>query len=158
MTDYLELSSLEHGRVYRVHSRNLAIGVWNSYTQGFIGIREKFKSRYLFSELEYSSNSRFGTAKAVSHDLDLIVPAPMKISETLDPVCSACGDRTYPVWIDEPKWSSGRRCVGDRHYVNSQCTLEGTHCAVSPANIDLFNCLDAIENSLGNLPVILVEI
>lgn len=37
------------GTIYALHSRNLTVGVYDGVT-GFIGIREKFGHRYLFTE------------------------------------------------------------------------------------------------------------
>ena len=40
------------GGIYRIHSRNLRFGVYDG-NGGFIGVREKFGSRYLFTEYHY---------------------------------------------------------------------------------------------------------
>ena len=156
MTNYIALNDLEHGRVYRIHSRNLTVGVWNSVAQGFIGIRRKFNSYFLFTELEYTVNDYFGTARAVEA-LDTVVPSSMQISESLDPVCRECGDRTFQVWKSEPSWPNGQRCVGNKHYVNSGCHLEGTHCSVIPENRELYNLMHNVQVKLGNPAVILVN-
>jgi hypothetical protein len=48
--------------VYTLKSRNLVVGVWNG-ASGFIGIRLKFRSEYLFTEYHYDQGAPYGTAK-----------------------------------------------------------------------------------------------
>lgn len=147
MTKYINLGDLKHGFIYKIHARNLCVGVWDKNAQGFIGIRHKLGSQYLFTELEYTTNSRFGTAMAVEA-LDESVPEGVRVSEALDPVCRHCGDRTYSAIVADPSWPRGQRCTGDKHYVNSACPLEGTYCAVTQENKDLYDLLCKIEDRL----------
>ena len=60
-TDYIKLEDCKEGYVYRILSRNLAFGVFQK--DGFIGIREKFKSRYLFKEYHWDTGAPYGTVK-----------------------------------------------------------------------------------------------
>lgn len=69
----IPMRALEHGRVYRIQSRNLITGVWRGSSQGFIGIREKFGSEYLFEEYHHETGAPFGTASAI-YPLDITVP------------------------------------------------------------------------------------
>lgn len=71
----LRMGSLKDGQVYRIRSRNLVIGVWRAATQGFIGIREKFGSVYLFEEYHWETGAPFGTAHAVYPIAGITVPA-----------------------------------------------------------------------------------
>ena len=51
-------------RVYQIRCRNLSFGVWNgkeSPWAGFIGIREKFGSEYLFTEYHCDTGAPHGT-------------------------------------------------------------------------------------------------
>lgn len=70
-------------RIYRVRSRNLVIGAWCAAQKGFIGIREKFNTRYLFTEYEYTlTGAPFGTAWAMD-DLGVDVPTDVQMVEYL---------------------------------------------------------------------------
>lgn len=64
-SDWPRASECVHGGVYAIRSRNLSFGVWNSNTLGFVGIREKFGSEYLFTEYHYDTGGSFGTARPV---------------------------------------------------------------------------------------------
>ena len=61
--DYIKLEDCEHGKVYELHSRNLSIGVFNKADNGFIGIRYKFGSEYLFTEYHWDTGEPYGTVK-----------------------------------------------------------------------------------------------
>jgi hypothetical protein len=56
------------GHAYRIQSRNLWVGIYNGnpITQGsdggYVGIREKFGNRYLFTEFDFETGAPFGTA------------------------------------------------------------------------------------------------
>lgn len=76
-----DMSELENGRVYRIRSRNLMVGVWRAETKGFIGIRRKFGSEYLFEEYHHDNGPPFGTA-TVETALDVVVPEGMELSES----------------------------------------------------------------------------
>lgn len=75
-------SEMEDRRVYRIQSRNLVVGVWSAKDKGFIGIREKFKTLYLFTEYHADSGGVHGTARAVSA-YDLYVPDDIPLVEYL---------------------------------------------------------------------------
>lgn len=93
-----DIPSLVHGRLYRLRSRNLETGVWNAPAKGFIGVREKFGSRYLFTEYHYDTGAPFGTATP-TEDMAKDVPEGIPIQEESPKgtVCVAC---------DQPvKWS-----------------------------------------------------
>jgi hypothetical protein len=75
--------NLEVGKVYRLRSRNLLVGVFTG--DRFIGIREKFGDRYLDAEYPYDNG---GTATA-KEELGSIENIPLKIS--LGSQCQNCG-------------------------------------------------------------------
>jgi hypothetical protein len=79
---YLSAEELETGGVYRLRSRNLDFGVFDGQ-RGFIGIREKFGSRYL--DTEYNLH----TARAVEQ-VGTIGPDVL-ITESPGRKCQACG-------------------------------------------------------------------
>lgn len=59
--DYIPIDQCVNRGVYRIHSRNLSVGVYCPESQGFVGIREKFGTRYLFTEYHYDTGASFGT-------------------------------------------------------------------------------------------------
>jgi len=60
---YVPLDDCRHGGLYRLSSRNLAFGVFVEATQGFVGIREKFGNRYLFTEFHWDTGAPHGTVQ-----------------------------------------------------------------------------------------------
>ncbi len=78
--DYIPLPLCQLGRVYSLHSRNLAIGVYDG-ANGFIGIREKFGDRYLFTERHYDEGAPFGTVRPIREIA--ILPADIEPSERI---------------------------------------------------------------------------
>jgi hypothetical protein len=62
MDDPIPLSECKPRHVYRLMSRNLSIGVFDTTNSGFIGIREKFGSRYLDTEYHCDTGPPHGTA------------------------------------------------------------------------------------------------
>jgi hypothetical protein len=58
----IPLSECRNGWVYKLFSRNLAFGVFAQAVNGFIGIREKFGSRFLATEYHWDTGAPFGTA------------------------------------------------------------------------------------------------
>ena len=57
----IPLSECKHGGLYRIHSRNLRLGVFKEGVKGFVGIREKFSHLYLFTEFHWDTGPPFGT-------------------------------------------------------------------------------------------------
>ncbi|MGH2749812.1 MAG: hypothetical protein ACRDK3_02890 [Actinomycetota bacterium] len=62
MKDTISLSECKPRHLYRLMSRNLSIGVFDASNNGFIGIREKFGSRYLDTEYHRDTGAPHGTA------------------------------------------------------------------------------------------------
>lgn len=99
--NYIKIPDLKERHVYRIHSRNLDFGIY--YTRGsdhgFLGIREKFKSKYLFTEYHWDGES-FATVRP----LYLIekVPDSFVIKESLGTECYNC--KVNVDWTTEKKW------------------------------------------------------
>lgn len=70
---------LRRGAIYLLHSRNLRLGVYDG-ERGFIGVREKFESRYLFTEV-LNDPPGHGTAVALQQIGEL--PAGIEARELL---------------------------------------------------------------------------
>lgn len=60
MENYIPLTACIAGHIYKIHSRNLIIGVYDG-KEGFIGIREKFGQEYLFTEYHHDQGAPYGT-------------------------------------------------------------------------------------------------
>lgn len=58
----IPLSNCKRGTVYLVLSRNLEVGVFDGDT-GFIGIRTKLGSDFLFTEYHWDTGDPYGTVK-----------------------------------------------------------------------------------------------
>lgn len=78
------VDQLVKGRVYKIKSRNLKIGVWDGI-KGFIGIRTKFREQYLFKELHWDVDKLCGTVSN-AEDLKIDVPENIEIREISDPI------------------------------------------------------------------------
>jgi hypothetical protein len=61
-TNYIPLDQCINGHLYRIHSRNLTLGVFDGKT-GFIGIRVKFGFKYLFTEYHWDQRPPYGTVQ-----------------------------------------------------------------------------------------------
>lgn len=72
--DYIPLVECIKGFLYKIHSRNLSFGVYDG-NKGFIGIREKFNDRYLFTEYHHDTGAPYGTVKP----FELICELPKEI-------------------------------------------------------------------------------
>jgi len=103
MSDYIPLDQCKHGYLYKIHSRNLGLGVFNSKDNGFIGIRTKFSSRYLFTEFHWDTGIPYGTVKP-ERELEKI-PDAIIIAEELDTI----DDITKrSINFDKPTYQGGR--------------------------------------------------
>jgi hypothetical protein len=51
---------MEKGKLYKVDARNFTYAVYDG-DGGFIGIRQKFGDAYLFTELDYEIDEKYGT-------------------------------------------------------------------------------------------------
>lgn len=77
---FLAIDELVDRAVYRLQSRNLIVGIWRADKRDFLGVREKFDSRFLFGEYEWSVDPHVGTARA-RRRVDIHVPVGMEIDE-----------------------------------------------------------------------------
>lgn len=131
MDETIPLSDCKPGHVYRLRSRNLLFGVFNGST-GFIGIREKFGARFLFTEFHYDKH---GTVLP-QEDLG---PLPEGIEgresePTIDPQTDRLLEfRPDPQLPGRGKW----------HYSDDGSLFEGR--PHRPPNTALFEFLEQIE-------------
>lgn len=128
--DYIKLENCEHGFIYKIRSRNLKFGVFNKNDNGFIGIREKFDFKYLFTEYHWDTGAPYGTVKPKERLMP--VPEDIQIMERFDSIDKETGRKV------EFKEGSGWYFL-DSGEVSQQIQ------AVSPSNDLLFNFLEKIE-------------
>lgn len=77
----IPMAACEKRAVYRILSRNLWIGVYDG-KEGFVGIREKFGSKYLFTEYHRDQGAPFGTVTPI----EKIGVLPDNVVDVLDMV------------------------------------------------------------------------
>lgn len=149
---FIPIEELEDRRVYKIKSRNLLVGVWCAAREDFIGVREKFSSRFLDAEGQWKNDPPTGTANAVEA-LDVWVPEDIPLRTILELECRHCKAEVTQVWDvypedDEHGRGGRKRCVGDRH-VNDEvavaCEYDGTHCGQWRGNKALFDLLDPYD-------------
>jgi len=95
--------TLVKGNLYRIRSRNLPYGVYDG-NGGFIGIREKFGSLYLFTEYDYDTGPPYGTV--------IVVEDLGSIPEEIEPVEGWWSDGTT-------KWPSGSPRIPEKEHVTA---------------------------------------
>jgi hypothetical protein len=102
--NYIPLEECKHGYLYRLSSRNLSFGVFDQTTKGFVGIRQKFEIRYLFTEYHWDTGEPFGTA----YPLGLLDECPIQdLAEGFS--VDEDGQRFWKIhqelfdWLDEKK-------------------------------------------------------
>ena len=133
--DFLTFADLVDRRVYTLNSRNLAVGVWNAETNGFIGVREKFGDKYLFTEYLWTETS--GTARAIG-DLEVDVPSEIPLRERTPSIDSVTGRE---VFFDKPVYSGGRGWI----YRDTELPIDGEPYART--NQELFDLLSPYDEA-----------
>lgn len=103
MEKYISLDQCIVGRLYIIKSRNLKLGVFDG-KDGFIGIREKFYSKYLFTEHHWDTGPPYGTTRPI---IDLLTDVPHYIE--LKESCPTIDKETErEVDFDKPIKEDGR--------------------------------------------------
>lgn len=145
------MEELEDRGIYRIHSRNLEYGVYSEGARGFIGIREKFGKRYLFTEYHYEIGAPFGTA----HPVELVGRVEdnrIQIKEVLDPsLCYFCGNIVKYEEYGEggPRFENGDKISGFWKHISGDGSCSADVPQTQP-NIPLFKKLKEIEKSFEN--------
>jgi len=101
--NYLPLNKCKDRYLYQINSRNLSYGIYNEKTKGFIGIRNKFRQDYLFTEYHYDNGPPFGTVFP-KKELGKI-PDNLELKETLNTIDHKS---KRPVDFDKPISEGGR--------------------------------------------------
>lgn len=100
--EYIALDKCEHGKVYLLRCRNLALGAFNAQARKpeFIGIRTKFDRMYLDSEEHWDCGPPHGTA-CPTKDLGPL-PEGIPAAEILNTICKKT---QRPVeWVEGARW------------------------------------------------------
>lgn len=110
-------SECKHGYLYRIHSRNLILGVFNELTGGFIGLRSKFGDIYAFEEFHWDNGPPYGTVKPIE-ELEKL-PEGIEVEESLGSFCGNCKmDCTYVPFPDGPREKTFQRSDGTSYTSN----------------------------------------
>ena len=144
---YLPISECKERHIYRLHSRNLAFGVFApERDNGFIGIRTKFGARYLATEYHWDNGPPYGTAKPLE-DVGIIKEPRIRLVEDDPDLCRFCGERAkFIKEDDDPKSYKGEwiHIGGDGLCSPAQ--------VVRPKNRALFGFLESLEQEHGTQP------
>jgi len=127
------------GHAYETHSRNLVVAACAGPT-AFVGIREKFGHRSLFTE--FSGDGPMSSVRSVLRDLGP-VPEGILIQDHLPPYCEQCG-RPTAFLSDGPGTITGYQVHAD-----DGSRLENMAWAVLGVNQPLFDFLANMEKELG---------
>lgn len=135
---FIPMEQCVKGRVYEINCRNLRLGVYDG-NEGFIGIRQKFNSRYLFTEFHFDQGMPFGTVKG-QIDTGVNIPDKIKISEDLGSVDRKSGRTVY---------FDGAVLEGGRGWVFQDTDEPDKDIwPMREFNKELFDFLDSFENEL----------
>jgi len=95
----IPLAECKHRGLYRLISRNLAIGVYSEPTQGFVGIRTKFGRKYPFEEHHVDYPGPYKTAAPMELLPDELPPGIDPVESLAGSWCSEChAPSEYAKW------------------------------------------------------------
>ena len=103
IADRIPLDECLLRRLYRLRSRNLALGIFDGKT-GFIGIRHKFKSKFLATEYHWDQGPPHGTVFGVE-DTGIDLPEGIQLCESPGTYDQ---ETDRPVAFDRPIDDGGR--------------------------------------------------
>lgn len=131
--------NLENRRVYVIRSRNLSVGVWHAEAHGFIGVRRKFDSEYLFTEYHWDHDPHVGTVRAAK-PTDTLVPEEIPLAERLGSRCEN-HDRLVEWRRNEPPIPAGKW-----FHIDDDSELEEGDFATGRSNRALFDLLKPMHD------------
>lgn len=134
------MDELEDRRVYIIRSRNLSVGAWRAETKGFIGVRLKFGSEYLFEEYHYDADPHVGTVSAAT-PTDVVVPNDMLLAPNLPGSWCKLHDRRAR-WV--PNEELGR--FGKWYHMDDGSLLADDDMPRGKSNHDLFDLLKPLHD------------
>lgn len=133
----IKLEDCKNRRVYKIHSRNLLLGVFDATCLGFIGIREKFGELFLFTEYHWDNGPPHGTVKPLE-DTGIDLPRDINLSCHEEDVIDLKTKRI--VIFDSPKISGGKGW-----YFKDTGEFSDSILPYSPRNEKLFEYLSKLE-------------
>ena len=138
MNNYIPIDKCVNRRLYRIQSRNLTLGVFNSLTNGFFGLRKKFDSIYIFQEYHYDNGPPYGTVFPIEELVDEL-PSNIQMVRILGEVCENCRKK-----VDYVRWPEG----GEREKILS----DGSVMKVPGQweHIEETDCQDVVADTLYN--------
>lgn len=144
--DHIPIADCQRGHVYRLRSRNLKFGVFApEKDNGFIGIRTKFGSRFLFTEHHWDNGPPHGTARPVE-DMGPLPDPRTRLWESMPTTCGYCGERVEFEEREGGVEKDGHRYPGEWGHL----TGDGSCTEVSPQrnrNLLLFRFLEEVERA-----------
>ncbi len=105
MENYIPKDKCIGRRLYRIRSRNLAFGVFRPDGAGFLGIRTKFGSRYVFEEYHWDNGPPYGTVRPLE-DLGIDLPDDILLTDNFPGSWDKAGTRE--VEFDSPVAKGGK--------------------------------------------------
>lgn len=100
--EYLPLEACVDRQLYRLHSRNLAIGVYSAASRSFYGIRTKFGQRFVDDEYHWDASTVHGTAKPLE-PLGEAPPDGVELAASLGSRCDKC-DAAVGYSLEAGRW------------------------------------------------------
>lgn len=121
----IDMDLLVDGEAYRIRSRNLVVGVWRADRRGFIGIRNKFGSDYLFTEFHHDADPYVGTVNGME-PLGVRVPDGVDLTEGHSLCQAFMSNSRYELVCNHPtEWVPAEKGPGRWEHVDK--TLDEDH-------------------------------
>jgi len=141
----IPIDDLKTGHIYKLNSRNLSYGVYDG-DDGFIGIRTKFKNRYLFTEYHWDTEDHkpYGTVRTME-DTGIIVPNCIPLIEYHFQQYDSITGREIKYDNKAKRW----------RYSDDDDSFPGPH--RSFLNPNLFKWMEEVEERLERKRVIALE-
>jgi len=148
----IPVGKCKRGHVYELRSRNLQFGLFVPEAEnGFIGIRQKFKSRYLFTEYHWDNGPPFGTVRPI-RDLGPLEDTTIEPRENLGTVCGQCGNSVEYVKIEGGvTLTDGTVVPGEWRHLTGDGSCPKV-LPVTSGNLVLFKALEKIEHEESERP------
>lgn len=141
---HIPIADCKRRHVYRLHSRNLKFGVFAPEKEnGFIGIRTKFKSRFLFTEHHWDNGPPHGTARPVE-DLGPLDDKKVRLWDSMPTTCGYCGERLEFAQPEGGIVKDGKSFPGEWRHISGDRSCSDAR-PEGHRNSILFQALERIE-------------
>jgi hypothetical protein len=120
------------------------LGIYQKSTGGFLGVREKFGSKYIFEEEHREKGTSYGTVTPYM-ELPEFLPESILLVESLPPTCESCGGL-----VGYSKYKAG----ADRGWIHLEEDCGSEVIAIATRNKPLFDWLLIMEGKyLGSVDI-----